>query len=104
VKEISDEVDWTEQYNKYPDTASAFKGRALLRFRVEQKRPPRQKLSPLDKSFILKVRERMTSEKEEKREKERRRRYTLQAVLLLGSELPPFNFSVQISIGTPSIY
>jgi hypothetical protein len=78
-------IDMHTYYNNIPDKASTFKGRALLQFRVEDKRPKDKKYNtPAIIPFKRKIKK--LSKKLEPPENE----YILQALVVCGTELPSF--------------
>jgi hypothetical protein len=81
-------IDYHNHYNLVPDVASTYKGRALVKFRIEDERPKKyitpeiipfkRKLKPLSKNLIPKEQD-----------------YTFSALIISGVELPKFyQFSV----------
>lgn len=76
-------INYHDHYNLAPDVASTYKGRALVKFRVEDERPKKyctpeimpfkRKLKPLAKSLIPKE-----------------KKYTFSALVISGMELPKF--------------
>lgn len=99
---VGADIDWGEYYNNVPDKASTFKGRCLMKFRIETKRPEKHD-KPEVKPFKRKVKaltrkmEPLTAE------------YVLQALVVCGTELPSFGtisnqkLAVRVSIGVHEI-
>ena len=87
------EIDYYKYYNNVPDKASSYKGRCLLKFRVESERPKgyiaklqKKKKSLTDvQPFMTKLTATL-SRKNEPPTKD----YYLKALVVSGNELPQF--------------
>lgn len=87
------EKDWYTHYNYVPDSASTFKGRALLGFRIETQRPPGKKYNtPEIVSFRRKMKHKLPKNLEPPSSE-----YVLKALVICGTELPEFT---QIGLST----
>ncbi len=81
---LSGEVDPYTLYNNLPEQGSSFRGRALLRFRVETSRPPGKYDTPEIVPFRRKVKS-LTKQQEPIVTE-----YILQGLVISGTELPSF--------------
>lgn len=81
------EIDWRQYYNDVPEKSSSYKGRAMLKFRIEtmspDNRPGRHK-TPEVKAFRHKINP-LNNKLEPSS-----RAYALQALVFCGNELPAF--------------
>jgi hypothetical protein len=98
------QINWEDFYNQVPDRASTYKGRALLKFRVESKRPEKYN-TPEVKPFKLKIgKAALPTMKTEPKQAE----YILKVLVISGSEIPQFtdvnplykqNMQIKICLG-----
>jgi len=99
---INGDIDYVDYYNNVPDKATAFKGRCLMRWRIESRRPEKYdkpEMEPFKRRIkrIKRVQEPPCQE------------YVLQALVLSGIELPSFgtitsqSLRIQISMGTQEL-
>lgn len=107
------EADWFKYYNNVPDRASCYKGRALLSFRIEKRRPAKfdtPEVRPFLRSLETKARDREATVQEVRRVEERAvptDEYCLMALVICGADLPAFTsgygapqkLRVQVSVG-----
>lgn len=97
------DIDWFKYYNIVPDRAPSFKGRGLLKFRIEQKRPRDPKYAKYPDN--LPFRRNINKHKILKSQEPASREYRLRALFLCGTDLPEFGtvtndkLMVKISIG-----
>lgn len=99
------EVDWSAYYNNNPEKATTYKGRALIGFRIEDSLPPKKEKKSAGevKPFRLKVKGLKSSLEPPVRD------YVLQALVVIGNELPSFgtisnqSLRVKISMGNHEI-
>eukprot|EP01036_Dinobryon_divergens_P025584 gene25584-34147_t len=99
------DINWHEYYNNVPEKASTFKGRALLKFRIEHTRPARFEKKPENLPFRLMM---PKENKVSKNKEPKRSMYILRAMFIAGTELPMLGITshylkVQISIGPHTI-
>eukprot|EP00604_Paraphysomonas_vestita_P002816 CAMPEP_0174818892 /NCGR_PEP_ID=MMETSP1107-20130205/1828_1 /TAXON_ID=36770 /ORGANISM="Paraphysomonas vestita, Strain GFlagA" /LENGTH=1810 /DNA_ID=CAMNT_0016031457 /DNA_START=453 /DNA_END=5885 /DNA_ORIENTATION=- len=80
---ITDDIDYTDLYNKYPDKAPSYKGRILISQRIESQRPKKYDKDEIE-PFRRRV-PRLPTQNEPKYQT-----YILKALVVSGTELPKF--------------
>eukprot|EP01034_Spumella_vulgaris_P027083 gene27083-33756_t len=99
---VGADIDWGEYYNNVPDKASTFKGRCLMKFRIETKRPDKYDKAEV-KPFKRKIKPLLKSMQPSTHA------YVLQALVVCGTELPSFGhlvnqkLSIRITCGVHGI-
>lgn len=89
---VGNSIDYYKYYNTVPEAASTFKGRCLLKFRVESKRPSSYEAKLKKQNKMLEVRPflvRLASPGAEVREPPMQT-YVLKVLLVAGNQLPAF--------------
>eukprot|EP01038_Epipyxis_sp_PR26KG_P004421 gene4421-6250_t len=103
---ISSDIDWKEFYNGVPDRASTFKGRVMIQWRIESKRPPKYEERAEIKPFKRRA---LKNGRCPKSLDPPTQPYILKALIACGTELPSFgnftssNLLVKVSIGINEI-
>jgi hypothetical protein len=99
---LGTDIDWADYYNNSPDKATAFKGRVLMQMRIVDKPPKsgdskkKKDESPEKKPFRLKMKNGLKSNEEPKVSN-----YTLQALVISGSDLPKLGLGSTLTGGEP---
>lgn len=112
-KMVGGEMDWKNWYNNVPERAPCYKGRVLLSFRVEEKRPSKfetPEVKPFLRSLRTKSMSRQTIDNDVAKMETKSivlEEYSLRALIICGTDLPEFanglgsteKLRVRVSIG-----